>query len=62
MSKVYDTPSEVTAEEGDVHIDGPDAVAVVLTPEAAIETSDRLLRGGLLAQGQRVAEKKRRKH
>ena len=55
----YDEPSQVEAEEGDVVVDGPDGVAVSLTPEAAIETSERLLYAGLKAQGQRV-EKRRR--
>ena len=50
----YDTPSEVAAQEGEVIVDGPDGVAVSLTPEAALETSDRLLRGGLAARGQQI--------
>jgi hypothetical protein len=54
-------PSEVTAEEGEVVVDGPDGVAVSLTPEAAIETSDRLLDAALMAQGQRV-DKRRKPH
>jgi hypothetical protein len=52
--RTYNIPSEVSAEEGDVIVDGPDGVAVSLTPEAALETSQRLLEGGLMAQGQRV--------
>ena len=55
MGKVYDTPSDVEAEEGVVTVDGPDGVCVSLTPDAAVETSDRLLEGGMKAQGQRVA-------
>jgi hypothetical protein len=35
-------PSEVNAEEGDVIVEGPDGVAVTLTPEAAEETAKRL--------------------
>lgn len=58
--KPWDEPSEVDAEEGEVIVDGPDAVAVSLTPEAALETSDRLLKGGLAARGQQIAEKERR--
>jgi hypothetical protein len=57
--RTYDTPSEVNAEGGEVIVDGPDGVAVSLTPDAALETSQRLLEGGLMAQGQRV--KSRRK-
>ena len=38
----HDTPSEVAAEQGDVHIDGPGSVAVSMTPDAAGKTADRL--------------------
>ena len=55
MGKVYDTPSDVDAAEGEVMMDGPNGVCVSLTPDAAVETSDRLLEGGMKAQGQRVA-------
>jgi hypothetical protein len=51
--KVYDTPSEVEAKDGVVAVDGPDSVAVLLTPEAAEETSNRLLEGALMADGQK---------
>ncbi|HLL30624.1 MAG TPA: hypothetical protein VK403_06480 [Allosphingosinicella sp.] len=56
MGKVYDTPSEVKAENGNVAVDGPDGVEVLLTPAAALETSDRLLDGATEAHGQRVRE------
>lgn len=59
-SKTYDTPSEVSAEEGEVIVDGPDGVAVSLTPEAADETSQRLLMGAAKAKGQQVAERRHR--
>jgi hypothetical protein len=36
-------PSRVAAEEGQVIVDGPDGVAVTLTPDAAEETARRLL-------------------
>ena len=49
---VYDQPSEVSAEGGVVAVDGPDSVAVRLTPEAAEETSHRLLDGAIRAKGQ----------
>ena len=58
--KIYDEPSEVRADDGVVKVKGPDAVDVQLTPEAADETSDRLLYGALKAQGQRVSKKARR--
>jgi hypothetical protein len=50
--KIYDQPSDVDAEDGKVVIDGPDGVAVLMTPNAALETSDRLLWGASKAQGQ----------
>ena len=56
MGKIYDTPSQVTVENGNVALDGPDGVAVLMTPEAAMETSDRLLDGATEAHGQRVRE------
>jgi hypothetical protein len=56
---VYEIPSEVDAKEGVVSITGPDAVDVKLTPDAAVETSDRLLKGSLKAHGQRVGSAKR---
>ena len=57
--KTHDEPSEVVAHEGEVLVDGPDAVAVSLTPEAALETSNRLLVSGLTAKGQRDEAKRR---
>ena len=58
--KAYDTPSKVTAEEGEVMVDGPDGVAFSLTPEAAAETSDRLLEQAAIARGQERLEPKRK--
>ena len=54
--KVYDEPSSVKADEGKVTVEGPDQVDVKLTPEAAEETSDRLLEGALTARGKRRME------
>jgi len=54
---LFDQPSEVAAEEGQVVVDGPDGVAVSLTPEAAAETSDRLLDRAAEAAGQRFMKK-----
>ena len=50
---IYRQPSEVRAEGGDVIVQGPDAVDVGLTPDAAEETSNRLLEGSMKARGQR---------
>ena len=40
--KPTDRPSRVAAEEGEVLVDGPNGIALSLTPEAAAETSQRL--------------------
>jgi hypothetical protein len=56
-NRTYDEASHVDADDGDVVVDGPDGVAVSLTPQAAITTSDRLMEAGLMAQGQRVAKR-----
>ena len=55
MTKVHDEASKVAAEGGFILVNGPDGVAVALTPEAAADTSDRLLEGATLAAGQRRA-------
>jgi hypothetical protein len=51
--KVYSEPSSVEAVEGAVAVDGPDGVSISMTPQAALTTSDRLLDGAMVAQGQR---------
>lgn len=50
--KIYDEPGEVTAEEGAVILKGPDDTDVGLTPDAAEETSHRMLEGSMKARGQ----------
>jgi hypothetical protein len=50
---VYSEPSEVRAVDGCVELDGPDDVDVAMTPEAAEETSERLLAEAFKARGQR---------
>ena len=54
--EIHDQPSEVSAEQGEVMVDGPDGVAVSLTPDAAAETSQRLLFGAAQARGQQLDE------
>lgn len=57
---IYNDPSAVEAEDGIVSVEGPDAVDVRLTPDAAAETSDRLLHGAMKARGQQIREKNKR--
>jgi hypothetical protein len=49
----HDDASTVAAADGAVEVDGPDAVDVAMTPEAAEETSDRLADQAIKARGQR---------
>jgi hypothetical protein len=51
---VHQEPSSVGAVDGAVEVDGPDSVDVAMTPEAAEETSERLLSKALEARGQRL--------
>jgi hypothetical protein len=51
--QIHNEPSDVAAVDGSVEIEGPDAVDVALTPEAAEETSERLLGQAFKARGQR---------
>ena len=55
------SPATWPPRRGEVIVDGPDAVAVSLTPDAALETSDRLLKGRLEACGQQLEQERRRK-
>jgi hypothetical protein len=59
--KIHDTPSEVDADEGQVLINGPNGVAVSMTPEAALETSERLVNGAIKAKGQIASRAARRR-
>lgn len=43
MPKIFDEPSEVESRSGEVQVEGPDHVSVILTPEAAIRTAARLV-------------------
>lgn len=51
--KTQDKPGVASAEHGQVILDGPDGVAVTMTPEAAAKTSDSLLYAAAEAVGQR---------
>jgi hypothetical protein len=50
---VYPDASQVSAVDGAVEVEGPDAVEVAMTPEAAEETSERLDDQAVKARGQR---------
>ena len=50
---IYREASDVKAEEGTVEVEGPDNVDVTMTPEAAEETSERLISEAVKARGQR---------
>ena len=58
--KPHDRPSDVTVEEGEIQVDGPDGVAVSLTPSAAEETSHRLLDAAMQATGQESRDRSKR--
>ena len=49
---IYKEPSDVSAEDGVILVDGPDHVRVRMTPDAAEETSGRLMQNVLKARGQ----------
>lgn len=51
--KLYDEATDVTAQDRVVILDGPDAVDVKVTPEAAELTADNLVEGAVKARGQR---------
>lgn len=51
--KLYDEPTSVTADDGEVILDGPDGVDVKITPEAAAATADNIFHGAVKAAGQR---------
>jgi len=55
-NEIYQEPSKVTVDDGVVKVEGPDAVEVKMTPEAADETSERLLYGAMQALGQKHLE------
>jgi hypothetical protein len=48
----HSEPSDVNAEQGIVIVEGPDGVAVTLTPDAAEETGKRLINAASEARAQ----------
>lgn len=61
MSEIHNKASDVEAADGNVHVTGPKGVVYSMTPEAASDTSDRLLDAAVTAQGQRIAEQDKAK-
>ena len=55
--KLYDEPSDVDADEGNVKVKGPGRTRIWFTPDAAEETSERLNTGAMKARGQRYFSK-----
>ena len=51
--QLFDEPSDVDAEQGNVKVKGPGRTKFWFTPEAAEETSERLNTGAMKARGQR---------
>lgn len=49
---VFDEAGKAHAEEGEVMLDGPDGVAVSMTPDAAESTAKDLLRAASEARAQ----------
>lgn len=52
----FDSPSQVSAEDGNVIVDGPDGVAITMSPAAAEETANRLLSAVAEARSQDAGE------
>jgi hypothetical protein len=52
QNEVHEEPSNVSVENGHVIIHCANGATFTFTPDAAVITSDRLLRAGLLAKRQ----------
>lgn len=55
-SRVFEEGGNAVAERGQVLLDGPDGVAVAMTPQAAEETANSLLRAAAQARAQTTGE------
>jgi len=49
-TKAHDVPTTVTAEEGEVMLDGPDGLAVSFTPDAASKSAAAIAEAATKAQ------------
>jgi hypothetical protein len=52
MKAPYRTGGKAVAEEGEVMLDGPDGIAISMTPDAAEETGNSLLSAARTARTQ----------
>jgi hypothetical protein len=50
--QLEEKPGVASAEQGQVILDGPDGVAVAMTPDAARRTAQRLIAAADIAAGQ----------
>ncbi len=53
-NQVYSVASHVSAKAGKVREEKPDGVGVNFTPEAALETAERLTEAAVAAKGEEV--------
>ena len=54
-NRVHDKAGQADAEQGEVILDGPDGVAVSMTPDAARQTGERLAGAADKARRQALA-------
>jgi hypothetical protein len=59
LRKPFEEPGHATAEEGEVLLDGPDGIAISLTPDAARITGERLIVAADEAAAQRPLDRER---
>ncbi|MFL5296364.1 MAG: hypothetical protein ACJ798_08280 [Phenylobacterium sp.] len=52
LDELWNEPLYVRIEEGEVVIVGPDDVAMAMTPEAAVESAERLMSAALRAKAE----------
>jgi hypothetical protein len=58
LRKPYEDPGHATAEQGEVLLDGPDGIAISLTPHAARVTGERLIEAADQAMAQRLPDRR----
>ncbi|MET0238714.1 MAG: hypothetical protein ABW184_02350 [Sphingobium sp.] len=53
---IYGDPGKAVAEKGQVMLDGPDGIAITLTPDAAEQTGHELIRAAAEARVQTTGQ------